>query len=156
MKGIKKYLPLILLICALTGCGGLDAGANLKSDVSVRTEVSGSAVKSTVDYGNEDEKQDAEFQNSIGRIDYPLIDLYFEGEKTYRLELVDYTGQNVVKEYTDQGDFFQFTKEYFSIITCPSGRGTTPPYILSIYEGETRIKDIDCVEVRPGILDDKW
>lgn len=104
---------------------------------------------------DEEEDKKGTGQDSISRIDYPLIDLYFERDKTYKLELVEYSGE-AYKEYTAKGDFFQFNKENFSILTCPSGRGTTPPYILSVYEGKKRLKTLDCFGVRPGIMDDKW
>ena len=53
-------------------------------------------------------------------------------------------------------NFFQQNKGGFSILTVPSGIGTTPQFTLSIYEDDKCIKTIDCIEVRKGILDDKW
>lgn len=93
---------------------------------------------------------------SIGRVDYPMIDLYFDKDKEYRVILKDYMTGEIVKEYVDQGDFFQFNKEDFSIITAPSGRGTTPPYLLSIYEGKDCIKEIECMALGNDIMHDKW
>lgn len=117
--------------------------------------------------GNDDERQDKELREneSIGRIDYPLIDIYFEEEKTYKITVQEYgkgmaaKGEEESKkyrEYEDKGKFFQFNKESFSIITGPSGRGTTPSYILKVYEGKKCIKTIDCFRIREGILDNKW
>lgn len=116
----------------------------------------------------DDESRDKELREneSIGRIDYPLIDIYFEKEKTYKITVQEYAkstapvrGEEKAKEYReyeDKGDFFQSNKEYFSVITVPSGRGTTPAYILKVYEGKKCIKMLDCVTIREGIFDDKW
>lgn len=93
---------------------------------------------------------------SIGRIDYPMIDLYFDKDKEYRVALKDYGTGEVIKEYVDKGDFFQFNKETFSIVTVPSGRGTTPPYLLSIYEEKDCIKEIDCMALGNDIMAGKW
>lgn len=95
-------------------------------------------------------------QNSLARIDYPLIDLYFEHDKEYRVVLTKFMQDEICKEYTDTGDFFQQNKGNFSILTIPAGMGTTPPFSLCIYEEGECIKTIDCGEVRTGILDDKW
>lgn len=115
---------------------------------------SGSMISSVLEDEEEDDRMRE--QETIARIDYPLIDLYFERDKTYKIAVIDYMDQTVVKEYEEKGDFFQFNKEFISILTCPAGRGTTPPYIFCIYEGDERIKDLDCFGVRPGILDGKW
>lgn len=124
------------------------------SAMETNAPVTGSGIQTS----EEDEKLDAgqRKQDSIDRIDYPLIDLYFERDKSYKIVIKKYMMDTVVMEYEDEGDFFQFNKEYISILTCPSGRGTTPPFMFEIYEGDTLIKDIDCFEVRAGILDDKW
>lgn len=116
---------------------------------------------------DEDERLDAELRqnDSDGRIDYPLLDIYFEKDKTYKVVVQQYAktapvrGEEKAKEYReyeDKGDFFQNNKEYFSVITVASGRGTTLPYILKVYEGKKCIKMMDCVRIREGILDNKW
>lgn len=95
-------------------------------------------------------------QGSISRIDYPLIDIYFEKDKKYKVTITKYMESETYKEYADTGDFFQFNKENFSILTIPSGRGTTPEYILRVYEDDNCIKTIECSKIRAGVLDDKW
>ena len=124
------------------------------SAMETNVPVTGSGIQTL----EEDEELDAgqRKQDSIDRIDYPLIDLYFERDKTYKIVIKKYMMDTVVMEYEDEGDFFQFNKEYISILTCPSGRGTTPPFMFEIYDGDILIKNIDCFEVRSGILDDKW
>ena len=102
-----------------------------------------------------DEADDKKFKKTLSRIDYPLIDIYFEKDKEYRLELTDFEGKKL-KQFKESGDFFQANKEFFSIFTIPSGRGTTPPYILNVYEGKKGIMSIECSEVRQGVLDGKW
>lgn len=128
-----------------------------KNEFPVTDKVTETATPSPDASVKADEQEDERFvtQGSDGRIDYPLIDVYFEHDKTYTLQLVKFGGEKE-KEYTAKGDFFQFNKENFSIITCPSGRGTTPGYVLSVYEGKKRIKDIDCFKIRPGMMDDRW
>lgn len=115
----------------------------------------------------EDESLDAELRqnDSASRIDYPLLDIYFEKDKTYKVTVQQYSKPMLVRgeekseeyrEYEDTGEFFQHNKEYFSIITGPSGCGTTPAYILKVYEGEKCIRTMDCFRIREGILDNKW
>lgn len=127
--------------------------------------VSGSAASDTKE--GEDERLDLELRQkgAIGRIDYPLIDIYFEKDKTYKVTVQRYandlsdrgdTKPEAYREYEDKGGFFQQNKGDFSIMTIPSGLGTTPSYILKVYEGEKCIRTIDCMEIREGILDDKW
>lgn len=158
MKKEKRVWYLLLLsVLILSACGGNTAGDGSLSEEE--TVSPGAASAAAADVMREDEEEDAGLNShdSIGRIDYPLLDIYFEEDKTYRLALVDYAPPNkVCKEYEDKGRFFQFNKEYFSIITLPSGRGTTPEYILEVYEGEKCIRQLDCVCVRPGVLDEKW
>lgn len=166
---MKQKIIFILLFVFLGGIIGyvcvagyyshqMQAAKSGSSKVSengqLRTLASGGMISSVT----EDEEEDASMreQETMARIDYPLLDLYFESDKTYKIAVIDYMDQTVVKEYEEKGNFFQFNKEYISILTCPAGRGTTPPYIFCIYEGDERIKDLDCFEVRPGILDGKW
>lgn len=147
------------VLCFLTGgIGGYFINPLFQKQAVVEPDKAAATVTATPDAsaetdGQEDDKSVK--QGSIGRIDYPLIDVYFEHDKTYTLELVEFGGK-IEKEYSEKGDFFQYNKEYFSIITCPSGRGTTPPYMLSVYEGKKCIKTIDCAGIRPGMMDDKW
>lgn len=106
----------------------------------------------------EDEIEDTQRRenDSISRIDYPLIDIYFEREKAYKIIITQWEDGTIYKKYEDKGVFFQSNKEFFSIDTFPSGRGSTPVYLLDIYESDKCIKHIECSGIRPGILDDKW
>lgn len=105
-----------------------------------------------------DEKEDEKLmkQSSVSRIDYPLIDIYFDKNKKYKIIVKEF-GDNskIYKEYTDTGDFFQYNKEKYSIVTVPSGRGITPEYILSVYEGNNCIKTIDCITIRTDFPTEK-
>lgn len=103
-----------------------------------------------------DEDKGLNKNESIGRIDYPLIDIYFEEEKQYEIVVTEYMQNKIYKKYTDKGRAFQQIKKDISIITVPCGMGTTTKYTLSVYEGEKRIKTIDCQRVRSGILDSRW
>lgn len=153
---MKRIVITAVIFFIVGGMGGYFLNERLQKE-PVRDEVSVS-TPAPDKQEEEDETLDAELneQQSISRIDYPFIDLYFESNKTYQITLTEYGTNTIVKEYSDKGDFFQFNKEYFSILTVPSGLGTTPEYVLSIYEGEKRIKSMDCVRVREGILDDRW
>lgn len=106
----------------------------------------------------QDNGEDEDFikKGAIARIDYPLIDIYFEAEKQYKIVITEYMQDKVYKEYEDKGVFFQNNKENISIITVPCGMGTTTKYTFSVYEGENCIKTLDCQEIRTGILDNKW
>lgn len=154
-----KRLIFVGVLCFLVGgAGGYFVNSLVqKKEVPVTDKVT-ATVTATPDASVETGEQEDDNlvkQGADGRIDYPLIDVYFEHDKTYTLELAKFDGEKE-KEYTAEGDFFQYNKENFSIITIPSGLGTTPDYVLSVYEGKKRIKIIDCAGVRPGMMDEKW
>lgn len=156
---MKKKLFLISIIAAsvlIGGIGGFIINSLLCDKSEIRYE--------NQDKGNENEqlKKDEEDdkkliqQGSVGRIDYPLIDIYFEKNKKYKIIIKEFCNpQKTYKEYENTGDFFQYNKENFSIATIPSGRGTTPEYILSVYEGNDCIKRIDCITIRTDFFDKK-
>lgn len=152
-----KRIIMVGVLCFLAGgIGGYLVNPFFqKKENPVTDQAAATTAPTELPVSDEQEDQKLMQQESISRIDYPLIDLYFEADKTYKLELAEYSGEKI-KEYSAKGDFFQFNKEYFSILTFPSGRGTTPDYILSVYEGKKRIKTIDCGMIRPGIMDGKW
>ena len=101
------------------------------------------------DEEDDEDEDELSRQGSIARIDYPLIDIYFDKNKNYKVTIKEFgNSQEIYKEYIDKGDFFQFNKEKFSILTVPSGRGTTPKYILRVEEENECIKTIDCVKIR--------
>lgn len=161
LGGILGFLCVKVILSNPQETASLGASAKQENPAKQKTSamqtpvpVTGSGIQTL----EEDETLDAgqQKQDSVGRIDYPLIDLYFEHDKTYKIVIREYMMDTVVDEYEAEGDFFQFNKEYISIVTCPSGRGTTPPFMFEIYEGDTLIKNIDCFEVRDGVLDDKW
>lgn len=96
------------------------------------------------------EDEDLIKKGAIARIDYPLIDIYFEKEKQYKIVITEYMQDKVYKEYTDKGEFFQSNKGSISILTVSCGLGTTTKYTFSVYEGEKLIKTLDCQEIRTG------
>lgn len=66
-----------------------------------------------------------------------------------------YSDDNKIhKEYADTGNFFQYNKEKFSILTVPSGLGTTLDYVLEVYEEDVCIKTIECSQIRTDFFDD--
>lgn len=122
-----KRTFITVVISLLIGClCGLNIGSSIfkQSDIN---EVTVPVETFEPESLTNDEALDAELHNlkSIARIDYPLIDIYFEKDKTYKKVVTDFSG-DVIKEYSDKGEFFQFNKEYLSVLTFPSGRGTTP------------------------------
>lgn len=158
VEEVKKLIFVGVLCFLVGGAGGYFVNTLFQKKEVPVTDQAAATVTATPDASVEtDEQEDARSvkQGSISRIDYPLIDVYFEHDKSYTLELAKFDGEKE-KEYTAEGDFFQYNKENFSIITIPSGLGTTPDYVLSVYEGKKRIKIIDCAQVRPGMMDGKW
>lgn len=153
---MKRIIIIAVIFFFVGGAGGYFLSERLGKE-SVHEDVSVSAPAPDKQ-AEEDERYDEKLksQESISRIDYPLIDIYFESDKTYKVTVTEYMTNTVVKEYSDKGEFFEFNKEYFSILTVPSGRGTTPEYMLDIYEGEKRIKTLDCSMIREGVMDDRW
>lgn len=156
-----KRLIFVGVLCFLVGgVGGYFVNSLFQKKEVPVTDQAAATVTATPDASVEtDEQEDARLvkQGAIGRIDYPLIDVYFEHDKSYTLELVKFGEESKKeKEYTAKGDFFQFNKGDFSVITFPSGLGTTPSYYLSVYEGKKCIKWIECAVVRPGMMDGKW
>lgn len=94
-------------------------------------------------------------QAPIGKIEYPLKDLRFDVNKKYRIVLTDNTTGKVVKEYTDQGEFFKANKKEFSVMVS-SGKNENSPYLLSIYEGKDCIKEIAYMALGNDMIGDKW
>ena len=153
-----KCKVLIAVVCVLIGgIGGFFVNSLFCGKSVLYTEMPKEILerKEQLDQDT-DEDEKLTQQGSISRIDYPLIDIYFEKDKKYKVTITKYMESETYKEYVDTGDFFQFNKEKFSILTIPSGRGTTPEYILRVHEGDNCIKTIECSKIRAGILDDKW
>ena len=146
-------MAVLLLAVLLGGIGGFainsflyDKSTIVKTERKEKNEQFEEDVKDEEDDEDEDELSR---QGSIARIDYPLIDIYFDKNKNYKVTIKEFgNSQEIYKEYIDKGDFFQFNKEKFSILTVPSGRGTTPKYILRVEEENECIKTIDCVKIR--------
>lgn len=140
-------MAVLLFAILIGGIGGFAINSFLydKSTI-VKTE----RKENNEQFGEDDEKDDElSRQGTIARIDYPLIDIYFDKNKNYKVTIKEFgNSQEIYKEYKDKGDFFQFNKEKFSILTVPSGRGTTPKYILRVEEENECIKTIDCIEIR--------
>ena len=148
MKHKILIMAVLLFAILIGGIGGFAINSFLydKSTI-VKTE----RKEKNEQFEENDEKEDDELsrQDSIARIDYPLIDIYFDKNKNYKVTIKEFgNSQEIYKEYKYKGDFFQFNKEKFSILTVPSGRGTTPKYILRVEEENECIKTIDCVKIR--------
>ena len=156
--GILLFSCVVLFLCAGCAAEKQPAGESESVPQAVVSETEAPEISGTASSADdEDEDLKLREQGSIGRIDYPFIDIYFEKDKIYRVVLCRYMmADEIVKEYKDKGDFFNQNKKDFSIITIPAGLGTTPDYSLALYEGKKCIKAIDCVGVRPGVLDGKW
>ena len=147
MKHKILIMAVLLFAILIGGIGGFAINSFLydKSAI-IKTE-----RKENNEQLEEDDEKDDEFsrQGTIARIDYPLIDIYFDKNKNYKVTIKEFgNSQEIYKEYKDKGDFFQFNKEKFSILTVPSGRGTTPKYIRRVEEENECIKTIDCIEIR--------
>lgn len=149
-----KYKIIIVVVSVLIGgIGGFVINSLCyKSEILYENQEEGKENEQF----EKDEEDDKKLirQGSIARIDYPLIDIYFDKNKKYKIVIKEFgDNQKTYKEYVDTGDFFQYNKEKFSIETIPSGRGTTPEYILSVYEEDDCIKMIDCSTIRTDFFD---
>lgn len=84
-------------------------------------------------------------EDSISRIDYPLIDIAFNDGNDW-LVLIENGMYGRVKESyfaSDDKEVLQFNKEFLKVETFPAGRGTTPNGSISVYKNGEMIK---CVE----------
>lgn len=94
--------------------------------------------------------------NSIARKDYPLIDIYFQSDSNYRVEIVDFMDNKKGKEVKGKGEYFQKLKGDFSVMTIPTGMGTTAEFYLSVYEDGKCIKELECISIESDVFVDKW
>jgi hypothetical protein len=142
-----RYKIIIAVVFILIGGIG---GFAINSFLCSKPEVIYESKKQTNEQLEKDEEEDVKLnkQSSVSRIDYPLIDIYFDKNMKYKIIVKKFGDKKIYKEYTDTGDFFQYNKEKYSIVTIPSGRGITPEYILSVYEGDDCVKTIDCMMIR--------
>ena len=153
MKHKILIMAVLLFAILIGGIGGFainsflyDKSAIIKTE---RKENNEQLEEDEKDEEDDEDEDELSRQGSIARIDYPLIDIYFDKNKNYKVTIKEFgNSQEIYKEYKDKGDFFQFNKEKFSILTVPSGRGTTPKYILRVEEENECIKTIDCIEIR--------
>lgn len=44
----------------------------------------------------------------------------------------------------------------FSVMTIPTGMGTTAKFYLSVYEDDKCIKEMECVSIESDVFVDKW
>lgn len=145
---LKKYVTIIIFILGVaTGISISFSMFNQKKEdeiISVSSEQSGLDLP--------------EFSksNSIARIDYPLIDIYFESSSNYRVEIVDFMNNEIRKEIKEKGDYFQDIKGDFSIKVIPSGMGTTAEFYMFVYENDKCIKEIECVSIESDVFEGKW
>lgn len=159
---MKQKIIIAIIFFIIGGVGGCFLKSNfigtLKTENKETVSKYSEDIKEDIKTLEEDIEEDTKLnqQESLARIDYPLIDIYFMDDKEYRVELTKYMQDKIYKEYTDGGGFFQKNKGGFSILTVPTGMGTTPQFSLSIYEDEECIKTINCVKVRMGVLDGRW
>ncbi len=150
-----KYKIIIVVASILVGGIG---GFAINSYLCYKPETPYESTEERNEQLEKDEEEDAKLtkQSSVSRIDYPLIDIYFEKNREYKIIVKEFGNkQKIYKEYTDTGDFFQYNKEKYSIVTIPSGRGITPEYIFSVYEGNDCIKTIDCITIRTDFPTEK-
>lgn len=85
---------------------------------------------------------------SIGKTDYPLIDIAFNDGNEYAVLIVDgiYSNKRTYMLCRDGKDL-QFDKEYLSILTYPAGRGTTGNGNVVVYRNGEEIRNIEFFEI---------
>ena len=113
MKHKILIMAVLLLAVLLGGIGGFAINSFLydKSTI-VKTERKEKNEQFEEDEKDEEDDEDEDElsrQGSIARIDYPLIDIYFDKNKNYKVTIKEFgNSQEIYKEYIDKGDFFQF------------------------------------------------
>lgn len=121
-----KYKIIIVVVSVLIGGigGGVISSCLHKPIVLYKNN---QERKESNEQFEKDLEEDEELirQGSVARIDYPLIDIYFDKSKKYKI-----------------------------IATVPSGRGITPEYILRVYEENDCIKTLDCITIRTDFFDE--
>lgn len=91
---------------------------------------------------------DIHMSEVVGKIDYPLIDIAFNDGNEWAILIVN--GQDSGDQtylLCHDGRELQFDKEYLSVITYPSGRGTTGTGSIVVYQNGEEIKCIEFVEI---------
>ena len=80
----------------------------------------------------------------IGRIDYPLIEIYFNRNDVNLVILYEniFTSNKQVKILLDS-DAMENIKGNFHVLTFPAGRGTTPDSIIYVYKNGELIKYVE-------------
>ena len=94
----------------------------------------------------EEEVESSIENNFIGRIDFPIVDIYFHEEDTWLFVIYSLTDDSY--KIIDDRELLQRNKEFISITTFPIGRGTTPSDIISIYKNGDLYKDVQGWEIK--------
>lgn len=146
---LKKYVTIItiFIVGIATGISISFCMLNQKKEAEV---ISVSNEQSGLDF------PESSKSNLIARIDYPLIDVYFQSSSNYRVEIVDFMNNEIRKEIKEKGDYFQYIKGDFSVKIIPSGMGTTAEFYLFVYENDKCIKEMECVSIESDVFEGKW
>jgi hypothetical protein len=96
---------------------------------------------------NINQANDVVISDVFGRVDYPLVDIFFDSESKWlvidRSSLL--TDSEKFKISQDSLDL-QFNKECLKLVTFPVGRGTTPMGIVYVYKDEILVREIPYIE----------
>ena len=81
--------------------------------------------------------------DTISRIDFPLIDLYFDEENEWLLVECQHSLGDEKYRIVADAHILNWNKEFLSVSTFPTGRGTTPIGFLDIYKNGKRYKRVE-------------
>lgn len=99
----------------------------------------------------EDTTYSAEGDNSIGRIDYPLIDIAFNDGNDWAV-VIDYGiyNENSHSLICKDAKILRGDEEYISVLTYPAGYGTTGDGCFNVYKNGVLIKEVEFFSVSFG------
>jgi len=84
---------------------------------------------------------------AISKIDYPLIEINFDGGSDWVVVKRDNLFQKEVFSIIDDETELQYNKEFMYVFTFPTGRGTTPNGIIYIYRDGSLVKEVPYTEI---------
>lgn len=91
---------------------------------------------------------EADMDESIGKTDYPLIDIAFnDGSEWSVLITYGIYSEKMTYLLCDDGKELQFDKEYLSVTTYPAGRGTTGVGSITVYQNGKEVKHLEFFDI---------
>ncbi|MCL2801596.1 MAG: hypothetical protein FWD28_07560 [Treponema sp.] len=144
---IKKiFIFIILLVLFLSGyyfgfLNGKSKAVNEYIDFYANSGIFKSDIEQEI--SNEFETDDV-----LGKINYPLIDIYFNLDDNWNVIIR-------TNLFSESEKFFilrdalilHFNTAKIRVLTFPAGRGTTPEGVLYVYKGKELIREVQFFEI---------